>query len=61
VIGTPLSIVQLVVYFKYRKERVVEEPKIGDLEKGGLELEKVVVVEVDLEKVEKIVTNCEQC
>jgi hypothetical protein len=62
VIGTPLSIVQLVVYFKYRKERVVEEPKIGDLEKGGLELEleKVVVVEVDLEKVEKIVTNCER-
>ncbi|GAU48055.1 hypothetical protein TSUD_377290 [Trifolium subterraneum] len=61
VIGTPLSIVQLVVYFKYRKERVVEEPKIEDLEKGGLELEKVVMVEVDLEKVEKIVTNCEQC
>jgi hypothetical protein len=61
VIGTPLSIVQLVVYFKYRKERVVEEQKIEDLEKGGLELEKVVVVEVDLEKVEKIVTNCEQC
>lgn len=54
VVGTPLSILQLVVYFKYRKARVVEEQKIGDLEKGSIELEKVV-------KVEKIVTNCEQC
>jgi len=48
-----------VVYFKYRKARVVEEPKIGDLEKGSIELEKV--VELDVVKVEKIVTNCEQC
>jgi hypothetical protein len=48
-----------VIYFKYRKERFVEESKIGDLEKGSLELEKV--VELDVVKVEKIVTNCEQC
>jgi len=33
---------------------VVEESKIRDLEKGSLELEKVV-------ELEKIVTNCEQC
>ena len=58
-VGTPLSILQLVVYFKYRKARVVEEPKIGDLEKGSIELEKV--VELDVVKVEKIVTNCDQC
>jgi len=37
----------------------VEELKIGDLEKGSIELEKV--VELDVVKVEKIVTNCEQC
>ncbi|KAI5405661.1 hypothetical protein KIW84_052428 [Lathyrus oleraceus] len=62
VVGTPLSILQLVIYFKYRKERVVDEAEIEDLEKGGLELEKVVELELELElgKEEKIVTNCEQ-
>lgn len=59
-VGTPLSILQLVIYFKYRKERVVDEAEIEDLEKGGLELEKVVELELDLGKEEKIVTNCEQ-
>ncbi|CAK8567539.1 unnamed protein product [Lathyrus sativus] len=60
VVGIPLSILQLVIYFKYRKERVVDEAEIGDLEKGGLELEKVVELDLDLGKVEKNVTNCEQ-
>ncbi|XP_058781465.1 bidirectional sugar transporter SWEET3-like isoform X1 [Vicia villosa] len=61
VVGTPLSILQLVIYFKYRKERVVGEAKIGDLEKGGLELENVVELDLEMGKVEKIVTKCEQC
>lgn len=59
-VGTPLSILQLVIYFKYRRERVVDEAEIEDLEKGGLELEKVVELELDSGKEEKIVTNCEQ-
>ncbi|XP_004502614.1 bidirectional sugar transporter SWEET3-like [Cicer arietinum] len=54
VFGTPLSILQLFIYFKYRRERIVDEPNNGDLERGSIQLE-----EVYLEKND--VTNCEQC
>lgn len=47
VVGTPLSVLQLVVYFKYRKG-VVEETNKEDMEKGNLEIMGVV---------EKNVTN----
>lgn len=47
-VGTPLSILQLVVYFKYRKAGVVEESNKQDMEKGNLEI---------MGGVEKNVTN----
>lgn len=34
-VGSPLGIVQLVLYCKYRKHEIVEEPKERDLEKEG--------------------------
>jgi len=34
-LGSPLGFLQLVIYFKYRKWGVVEEPKKWDLEKDG--------------------------
>ncbi|KAL2339650.1 hypothetical protein Fmac_007590 [Flemingia macrophylla] len=52
VIGTPLGILQLVIYFKYRKASVVEEPSKGDMEKGNLEK-----VDMEMEIVETNVTN----
>ncbi|KAJ4825509.1 hypothetical protein Tsubulata_050117 [Turnera subulata] len=33
-VGTPLGILQLVLYFKYRKTGIVEEPIKWDLEKN---------------------------
>ncbi|KAL9313730.1 hypothetical protein ACSQ67_019182 [Phaseolus vulgaris] len=52
VLGTPLSILQLVLYCKYRKGSVVEEPSKGDQEKGNLEK-----VDMEMGKVETNVTN----
>lgn len=49
-VGAPLGIIQLVIYFKYRKGRIVEEPSKGDMEKGNLE--KVDMEKGNLEKVE---------
>nr|ACU24301.1 unknown [Glycine max] len=51
-VGTPLGILQLVLYCKYRKGSVVEDPSKGDLEKGNLEK-----VEMEIGKVEMNVTN----
>ncbi|TKY74125.1 Bidirectional sugar transporter SWEET3b [Spatholobus suberectus] len=51
-IGTPLGILQLVLYCKYRKGSAVEEPNKGDPEKGNLEK-----VDMEMGKVETSVTN----
>lgn len=34
-VGSPLGVVQLVLYCKFRKNEIVEEPKKRDLEKDG--------------------------
>nr|KYP37969.1 Protein RUPTURED POLLEN GRAIN 1 [Cajanus cajan] len=52
VIGTPLGILQLVIYFNYRKGSAVEEPNKGDTEKGNLEK-----VGIEIGKLEMNVTN----
>jgi len=52
VLGTPLAILQLVVYFIYRKGGVVEEPSKGEQEKGNFEK-----VDMEMGKVETNITN----
>ncbi|KAK7353325.1 hypothetical protein VNO80_18770 [Phaseolus coccineus] len=52
VLGTPLSILQLVLYCRYRKGSVAEEPSKGDQEKGNSEK-----VDMEMGKVETNVTN----
>ncbi|KAI4337947.1 hypothetical protein L6164_016309 [Bauhinia variegata] len=54
VIGTPLSILQLVLHCKYWKR---EEPNKGDLEKGNLEKVSLEKVGLEMGNTEKDMTN----
>ncbi|KAI4307143.1 hypothetical protein L6164_030360 [Bauhinia variegata] len=56
-VGTPLSILQLVLHCKYWKRRVVEEPNKGDLEKGNLEKVSLEKMDLEMENTEKNGTN----
>ncbi|KAJ8747877.1 hypothetical protein K2173_013045 [Erythroxylum novogranatense] len=41
-VGSPLAILQLLLYFMYRKRGIMEEPKTWDLEKNKVQLHPVV-------------------
>ncbi|KAK7410685.1 hypothetical protein VNO78_01677 [Psophocarpus tetragonolobus] len=47
-VGTPLGILQLVLYCKYRKASVVKEATKGDMEKANLEKEDMKIGKVEI-------------